>query len=322
MNSPLLSIIVPVYNVEAYLDECVQSILAQDFTDWEMLLVDDGSQDQSGAKCDQWAERDQCIRVLHQENQGQAAARNHALDIARGQYITFVDSDDSLAPNTYGPNMAYLVDHPEVELLQFPTLFDSNLPTAYLRSHNDDTIEGTEAIFLAWHNADPINKSLWNKIYRSSLLHSLRFMKGHLHEDFFYLMELMPRVQCLRLSAQGCYHYRANPTSTLHTANLQKDRDWVDAELQMVEQMQAYRELRPELLPRYMEAARYLMNTILPFPEADLTPQLQHLRQARPHHITLRSARKKDLFWYLFLTLLGPKAFYLTYRKILLRHQH
>ena len=94
---PLISVIVPVYKVENYLDCCVQSIVNQTYSNLEILLIDDGSPDASGAMCDAWAEKDSRIRVIHQENAGGGAARNAGLDAARGERIAFVDSDDYIA---------------------------------------------------------------------------------------------------------------------------------------------------------------------------------------------------------------------------------
>ena len=100
--SPLLSVVVPVYRAEETLDRCVQSILGQNFTDLELLLVDDGSPDRSGALCDDWAAKDERVRVFHQANSGPSAARNAGLAACRGRYVSFVDSDDSLLPGVYG----------------------------------------------------------------------------------------------------------------------------------------------------------------------------------------------------------------------------
>lgn len=97
----ILSVIVPVYNVEKYLQECVDSILAQDVEDMEVILVDDGATDGSGKICNEYAEKDKRVTVIHKENGGVSTARNAGLDIARGKYITFVDSDDYLLPNTF-----------------------------------------------------------------------------------------------------------------------------------------------------------------------------------------------------------------------------
>lgn len=98
---PTISIIVPVYNVEAYLCRCIDSILAQTFTDFELILVDDGSPDNCSSICDEYAKKDSRIVVVHKENGGLSDARNTGLDIAKGEYIGFVDSDDFIHPQTY-----------------------------------------------------------------------------------------------------------------------------------------------------------------------------------------------------------------------------
>ena len=96
----MVSIIVPVYNIEKYIDECIQSVLNQTYTAWELILVDDGSTDNSGNICDEYAKTDTRIKVLHQKNQGVSAARNIALDKAEGDYIMFLDADDYWCENT------------------------------------------------------------------------------------------------------------------------------------------------------------------------------------------------------------------------------
>ena len=96
MNSPKISVIVPVFNTEKYISECIDSILAQTFTDWELILVDDGSKDNSGKICDEYATKDSRVRVLHQPNGGVTSARSNGVKNAKGEWITFVDADDTL----------------------------------------------------------------------------------------------------------------------------------------------------------------------------------------------------------------------------------
>ena len=100
-SSPLISIITPVYNVEQYLRQCIESIIMQDFQDWELILVDDGSTDKSGVICDEYALKEERIRVLHKENSGQADSRNVALQLAKADLIGFVDSDDWIESDMY-----------------------------------------------------------------------------------------------------------------------------------------------------------------------------------------------------------------------------
>ena len=101
MSNPLISIIVPVYNVEEFLPKCIDSILAQTYENLEIILVEDGTKDNSGQICDAYAEKDSRIKVIHKENGGLSSARNAGMDVARGEYFGFVDSDDWIEPETY-----------------------------------------------------------------------------------------------------------------------------------------------------------------------------------------------------------------------------
>lgn len=316
---PILSIIVPVYNVEEYLDNCIQSILHQTYQDWELILVDDGSTDRSREICERFAAKDSRIIVIHQNNQGQSVARNTGLDIATGAYITFVDSDDKIAADSYYSNLKILQNNLEIDFLQYPTSFEHGTDHSFIIEQKDELISGHKEIFLSWYNANPINKSLWNKIFRREIILPFRFQKGRLHEDFLFLMELIPTVNTVCLSNIGLYYYFSRESSTLHTPSLQKDKDWVDAELEMLRQMYQYPELKREYLPRYINAARYLMNSTINFPDANINDQLQHLQICRPPlgSIFTRGQRKKDIFWFLVIIILGIKIFYMSYKKLL-----
>ena len=106
----MLSVIVPVYNVQKYLDQCVESVLKQTYTDFEVILVDDGSTDNSGKMCDDWAQKDDRIKVVHQKNQGLSGARNTGIDTSEGEYLVFVDSDDLIAENMFSTLMPMMTD--------------------------------------------------------------------------------------------------------------------------------------------------------------------------------------------------------------------
>lgn len=316
---PILSIIVPVYNVEKYLDNCIQSILHQTYQDWELILVDDGSTDNSGKICDMYAEQDSRITTIHQDDLGQAAARNRALDIAKGKFVTFVDSDDEITGNTYTENLAILDSTPSIEMLCYPIIYKYNTPERKKESFPDQLITNQHDIFLSWYNHRPIDKSSCTKIIRRDVIGDIRYPEGHLHEDFFFMMKLVLHLSSVYISSKGEYHYFSRENSTLHTRSLQKDKDWVDAELEMLRQMYQYPELKREYLPRYMSAARYLMNSTINFPDADINDQLQHLQICRPPlgSFFTRGQRKKDIFWFLVIIIFGIKIFYMSYKKLL-----
>ena len=163
-----LTIIIPVYNVEATLERCIESVVHQDFNDYELILVDDGSPDSSPAICDKWAVKDQRIHVIHKENGGLSDARNAGLDIAQGDYITFIDSDDFIDPHTYTPLMSYLADHPETDILEYPAvLFYNSEKQEDLRFPNQTVYHDMEDYW--YHEKAYEHSYAWNKLYRKSL---------------------------------------------------------------------------------------------------------------------------------------------------------
>lgn len=186
MEKTLLSIVVPVYNMEDTLDRCVQSVVSQSFKDWEVLLVDDGSTDSSGAMCDEWAKREPRIVVIHKENGGLSDARNAGLDVAKGDYITFVDSDDYINAGTYKKMMSFLCEHADVGIMEFSikSIGCERIDLEYEdRMYADADTYWTES--KAWNHA-----YMWNKIFRKEIFQSIRFAKGKLFEDLI----LLPKV--------------------------------------------------------------------------------------------------------------------------------
>lgn len=126
MNNPKVSVIVPVYNVEKLLQRCIDSILAQTFTDFELLLIDDGSKDKSGEICDEYAAKDSRIRVFHKQNGGVSTARNLGIDKAQGEWIYFVDSDDIVLPSALGTFCSLIYSDSELVMAGFYTSDENN----------------------------------------------------------------------------------------------------------------------------------------------------------------------------------------------------
>ena len=201
-EKPLLSIIVPVYKVENYLQKCIDSILAQTFTDFELILVEDGSPDGCPALCDAAAAKDARIRVLHQKNGGLSAARNAGLDVARGEWIGFVDSDDYIAPEMYetlykavqntGADLA-LCDYAAVDEAGIPCL----PPYTGLAQR---IFTGRELLKRA---TNTMAQPAWNKLYRRVIFAQLRYPEGKLNEDIFVLPEICLNTKKGRGGAKG-----------------------------------------------------------------------------------------------------------------------
>ena len=223
--NPLLSIITPVYNVELYLDRCVQSILSQSYQDIELVLIDDGSTDSSSLLCDQWAAKDQRVVVIHQKNGGVSVARNAGLMIVKGDYLTFVDPDDFLAPETYSINMAYLLEHKEVDILQYPycNYFNDKDIRDYHRP-SSQLLTGSEQIFKNWWSGTPLEFTACNKIYKRSLWKDIRFNVGHVSEDTLLVSVFSICAKAIFISEQGMYYYQRNRMNSYTFGNYSFDK--------------------------------------------------------------------------------------------------
>ena len=210
-----LTIIIPVYNVEAYLDFCLKSIARQNVEDYEVILVDDGSPDRSGALCDAWVRKDGRFRVIHcPENRGLSAARNRGLDEARGEYVTFVDSDDYISPHTLQTNMKLLALHPEADVLEYPVCVYHGTAKAY--RYTPGTCEITD--YTGWaHRKGYIHSYAWNKIYKRSLWKSLRFPEGRWYEDVFTIPAVLRQARYILRSDKGLYYYCSRQGSISNT---------------------------------------------------------------------------------------------------------
>lgn len=203
-----LSIIVPVYNVEKYLVRCLDSIAVEMCDDYELLLVDDGSTDTSGAMCDDFAREHPGLNVvvIHQPNGGLSAARNAGIDRARGEYLTFVDSDDYIDAHSLSRNMEFLTAHPEVDILEYPIEVHAGSPDAHVFTFSDTT-QRTD-VFADWvFRGGYTHCYACNKIYRSNILLGIRFARGRYFEDGDIMPFIVQRCRCFHYSSMGCYRY-------------------------------------------------------------------------------------------------------------------
>ena len=205
MDIPLISIIVPVYNSEKTLNRCVDSILNQTFQDWELLLIDDGSTDRSGKLCDEYALKDQRIKVFHKKNGGVSSARNTGLDHAKGEWITFIDSDDEIPKNTFTDDCRYF----EEDLI-VGAYYDAKEGKKYrrwfLRSgvfHQNHLSE-----FYTKNISAPFFGVVWGKLFRNRLCKGLNFDTDmNIGEDTLFVMQYLQRVNKLRVIDKDVYVY-------------------------------------------------------------------------------------------------------------------
>lgn len=209
-----LSIVVPVYRVEDTLDRCMESIVGQTFTDWEVILVDDGSPDACPRLCDDWAQRDHRIRVIHKQNGGLSDARNAGIDVAKGEWITFVDSDDFLDKDTYRQVMPLAMKY---DIVEFPVFcfygsFRQSLLTFSPNAYSDSGIYWLETQAYQHTYA-------WNKIYRRTLFdEGVRFPVGKVFEDTYTYPKLLQKAKSVYTTDKGLYYYCHNDSGITATA--------------------------------------------------------------------------------------------------------
>lgn len=207
----------PIYNAEKYLDISIQSIIKQRFEDYELILINDGSTDTSEFICEKYASQYEKIETISQKNAGVGAARNTGLKAARGKYITFIDADDFIDNDTYLKNLFFLQNHPDIDILQFPTAYYYSPTNIQKLKSSSQIIEGKIEILAYWWEGNIIHFSLWNKIFKKKLFANINFTPGHLSEDTILIVDFSNSAKKIYISNMGCYYYRIHSNSI--TAN-------------------------------------------------------------------------------------------------------
>jgi glycosyltransferase involved in cell wall biosynthesis len=211
MKNPLISVIVPVYKVEQYLATCLNSIVNQTYKNLEIILVDDGSPDNCGKICDEYAQKDDRIVVLHQPNSGVSRARNAGLDIAKGEYIAFVDSDDYIALDMYEELMS-IAQKQSADIVTCNHYTINNKGTV-LCTNNFDNLNVDEVRYLIL--MDKYSICLWDKLYKASLFNDIRFKIDIYSEDLFIMPSLFFKAEKLAWTSQAYYYYCLNMGSNM-----------------------------------------------------------------------------------------------------------
>lgn len=228
-----LSVIIPVYQVEHTLDLCVESVVTQEFTDMEVILIDDRSPDRCPQLCNEWAQRDSRISVIHKANGGLSSARNAGLDAARGEYITFVDSDDYLETGTYPKVMALLQAHPEYDILEFAV-------RKTYASGQQETLTLSGSTFRNareyWLGEEAYTHAYsWNKVFRRELFRGVRYPTDRVFEDVHILPSLLSRARVIATTNEGYYCYRQNPDGITANADGHDCESLLEAQLKAAE---------------------------------------------------------------------------------------
>src|SRR5574344_1163451 len=311
MNKLLLSIIMPVYNVKAFLDRSVRSILTQSYRDFELIIVDDGSTDGSSEIVDGYAREDERVVVIHQQNEGVSAARNAALQVFKGKYVTFVDPDDFIASDTYLDNMKYLTTHFEVDILQYPYCQyidnDHEVMTVQPLSR---LISGSQEVFKAWWSGTPLEYVIWNKIYHREMWDGVTFNVGHVSEDTGLAATFCQRCRKVYISEKGMYYYqRGRADSYTYHYSFGKHIDLFNAHFTIFQLFKLYPAMNTEKVLAFTRLYRRLIQAKQECPQADIYIQLQKLRDIFPTYLEIFRSENTEKLWLYVAKILGVKYF-------------
>lgn len=208
---PKLSVILPVYNVENYLSDCLESVLNQSYGDIEVIIIDDGSTDNSLMICKDYCQKDSRIRLYTQENQGISVTRNRGLDLARGEFLTFMDSDDTIDSDMYDSLMSKFSDSDIDVVISGHRVVQLNGET-YENKYGEFTLSGVDATRMILDDS-VLPSFLWDKIYRADLWEGIRFPVGRIYEDLATVYKILDKSKKVKIIDGVYYNYYRRPRS-------------------------------------------------------------------------------------------------------------
>lgn len=279
-----VSVIVPVYQVEQYLKQCLDSILNQTFKDIEVILIDDGSKDNSGKICDEYALKDNRVKVIHQDNMGLSDARNSGMNMISGKYYMFVDSDDYVSEQMIEKLYTSAVEtDADVVCCNFEYFWENNEKVSFSTKQKREELNSSE-IFS--HRKNEKNYGIWtvawNKLYKSSSMNSFRFRSGKIHEDEFWANDIYQKDLKVVTIEDSLYYYRQRHNSIVSIKNIQKEFDLIEA---FQERMQIY--LNQNMYPD--QAYKVLIYSLEPLNEC------RKLKRTEEDYIRYKHAVEKTI---------------------------
>ena len=298
-NCPLISIIVPVYNTEKYLSKCLDSILNQSYKNLEIILVDDGSKDGSGDICDKYAAVDSRIKVIHKENEGVSKARNTALEIATGDYIGFVDSDDTINPEMFKILYNNLVNNEvEISICDFKMVYNDreehlNKENLSMRLSSDKAIEN---ILLGKY----FQGHLCNKLFKANVIGELRFDEDiYVYEDMLLVIKAILNSKNVFFDSAPLYDYYMREGSALHATFNHKRYSAHTACVRILDEINHSTVENKDLLSKCVYTAILICNTVflqkLYYDKASRKEYCKKIRQNIKHYFKFKYIKKLGL---------------------------
>ena len=247
-QEPLISVLVPAYNAEAFLEQCLESIVDQTYRHLEIIVVDDGSTDSSGAISDRWAERDDRIRVIHQPNGGHSAARNTALDAMTGELVMMVDSDDVIHPEFTATLLGLMQEHDADIAVTGYTAFFGSEPDFSQRRGGSPRLYDQQQAMLAVFYQHGLTHSPWGRLFKATLFDGIRFPLGIIYEDLAIIYPLLRKCHRVVAIDDVLYGYRQHVSNSMRVFSPKRA-----AVLEVCENLE--RQMQRED-PQYVEAVR------------------------------------------------------------------
>lgn len=313
-DEPLISVIVPVYNVESYLERCVRSILEQVYANIEIILINDGSTDMSGKKCDLFAAMDSRIKVIHKINGGLSSARNSGMQAAKGEYITFVDSDDWISKDyisyMYEMLMKYDVD---ISVAEFQ-IVSNETEKFVIRDVKEEILANQDGVKrLLYQN---ISNCSYAKLYKRSIFENISFPQGKLYEDVVTLYLCFSVAKSIALSNKKIYAYYMRDGSIVRNNFSLKKMDYYFNSCELMKHVSVeYPDLKPAALSRLVWAEVHLIVQMYECRNeyADINNMLwKDIRHYRIGILRDRNVRKINKF-VLILSFGGQKLLHFCY---------
>ena len=289
----LISVIVPVYNVSDYIENCVISVLKQTYTDFELILVDDGSTDDSGMLCDKLAAMDSRIVVIHKKNSGVSDARNSGLDIAKGKYICFVDADDTVKENYLEYFIRLIKINDKAKIVVCSIAFLSQKVT--IKSKDAVQVCDTEQAFdMIFYETNKYGVYVWNKMFDADLFCNIRFASGCYYEETDIIYRLFAKSSKIVFGNEANYYYNdKREGSTVNTYSYSKYLN----KIKFLKEMREYlRNYMPNTMPGFYKFAAFSYVSML----RNLSLNVKNVPEYRTHEKVykqeLRSVVKNVLF--------------------------
>ncbi len=302
MREPLISVVVPIYEVEKYLDRCVESIVNQTYKNLEIILVDDGSPDNCPKMCDSWAEKDNRIKVVHKENGGLSDARNAGMPFATGEIISFIDSDDWIELDMF-EKMLNRMQKDNSDIVSCGVKWVEEDGSLIRDVTSDDEVLDTTIAMKELINDKKLKQHVWNKIYKYDLIKAIPFEKGKYHEDVFWSYQIVGRAKSVSIAKESFYNYVQRSNSIMGEGFSVKRLDALDAnELRCEYMKEHFPELYDNALYVYIGSCHYQLQCAVRAnqPKEVIDNILDRTSYRKTGHPTRGITLKQKIWYYLF----------------------